>query len=180
MGPSSNIVGEIGARIADTLSAIDRTWNQINADQPLQRVFASQFMLRLYIDTLIQGAFIAVCALIAVSVACLGLFALSAYTTERRTKEIGIRKAMGAGTGAVLRLLIWQFSQPVLWANLLAWPLAFAVMNAWLHGFAYHVDQSPWVFLAAGASALVVAWATVFIHALRVARAKPVGALRYE
>ena len=133
-----------------------------------------------YADTLREAGLIVAAALVALFIAALGLFALSAYTTERRTKEIGIPKAMGAGTGAILRLLIWQFSQPVLWANLLAWPVAFLVMNWWLHGFAYHVDQSPWVFLAAGASALVVAWATVFIHALRVARAKPVGALRYE
>ena len=69
---------------------------------------------------------------------------------------------------------------PVLWANLIAWPAAYLVMNWWLQGFAYHVDLAPWTFVAAAAGALAVAWATVFIHALRVARAKPVGALRYE
>jgi len=91
-----------------------------------------------------------------------------------------IRKAMGASSADILRLLIWEFSQPVLWANLIAWPAVWLVMDWWLHGFAYHVDQAPWTFLAAGAGAILIAWATIFVHALRVARAKPVGALRYE
>jgi putative ABC transport system permease protein len=115
-----------------------------------------------------------------VSVACLGLFALSAYTAERRTKEIGVRKAMGAGSGDILKLLLWQFTRPVLIANLIAWPAAFFVMTWWLQGFAYRVDLAPWTFVAAGAAALLIAVATVFVHALRVSRAKPVGALRYE
>jgi putative ABC transport system permease protein len=168
------------ARIAETLPLIDRAWRQVSGGQPLQRFFADQFMLRLYIDTLIQGAFIAVCASIAVSIACLGLFALSAYTAERRTKEIGVRKAMGAGSGDILKLLLWQFARPVLIANLIAWPAAWFIMTWWLEGFAYRVDLAPWTFLLAGAVAVVIALATVFFHALRVARAKPVGALRYE
>ncbi|HEY1751305.1 MAG TPA: ABC transporter permease, partial [Caulobacteraceae bacterium] len=83
-------------RIAPTLATVDKVWGRISGGLPVQRYFADQFLLRLYIDEVIQGGFIAVCALIAISVACLGLFALSAYTAERRTKEIGVRKAMGA------------------------------------------------------------------------------------
>jgi putative ABC transport system permease protein len=169
-----------GARVAQTLPAIESAWKRVSGGQPLQEVFASQFMLRLYIDTLIQGAFIAVCALIAVSVACLGLFALSAYAAERRTKEIGVRKAMGASSGDILKLLLWQFLWPVLAANLIAWPIAFGVTNWWLQGFAYRIDQSLWTYLAAGAAAVVIALATVFFQGLRVSRAKPVSALRYE
>ncbi len=168
------------ARESQALPRIAQVWKDVSHGQPLQEVFASQFMLRLYLDTIIQGAFIAVCALIAVSVACLGLFALSAYTAERRTKEIGVRKAMGASSGDILKLLLWQFLWPVLAANLIAWPIAFLVMNWWLQGFAYRIDQSPWTFLAAGAAAVVIALATVFFQGLRVARAKPVLALRYE
>lgn len=168
------------AQMTATVPRIDKVWKDVSHGEPLVQFFASQFMLRLYIDTLIQGAFIAVCALIAVSVACLGLFALSAYTAERRTKEIGVRKAMGASSADILKLLLWQFLWPVLIANLIAWPLAFLVMNWWLQGFAYRVDQAPWTFLAAGGAAVVIALATVFIQALRVSRAKPVMALRYE
>jgi putative ABC transport system permease protein len=168
------------ALLAETLPAIDRVWDRTSGGLPVQRFFADQFLLRLYIDTLIQGAFIAVCALIAVSIACLGLFALSAYTAERRTKEIGVRKAMGASSGDILKLLLWQFSQPVLIACLVAWPIAWLAMNWWLQGFAYRVDLAPWTFLASGAAAVVIALATVLAHAWRVSRAKPVGALRYE
>ena len=117
---------------------------------------------------------------VALLIACLGLFALSAYTTERRTKEIGIRKAMGASSPDILRLLLWQFTKPVLWANLLALPVAWWLMNEWLKDFAYRVTLAPWTFMAAGAAAVLIAWGTVFAHALRVARARPVGALRYE
>ena len=175
-----NVKLDGGARRRRPSPRIDRIWKVIGQDQPLQQVYANQFMLRLYIDTIVQGAFIAVCALIAVSVACLGLFALSAYTAERRTKEIGVRKAMGASTGDILRLLLWQFLWPVLIANLIAWPIGFIVMNWWLQGFAYRVDQPPWTFLAAGGAAVVIALVTVFFQALRVSRAKPVAALRYE
>jgi putative ABC transport system permease protein len=136
--------------------------------------------MRLYIDTLTQGAVIVIAAIVALTIAALGLFGLSAYTTERRTKEIGVRKAMGASTTDILRLLMWQFTQPVLWANLIAWPVSFLILRWWLRGFAYHVDLAPWTFAAAAAGALLIAWATVFVHALRVARAKPVRALRYE
>ena len=169
-----------GRRIPESLVGIDRAWKRIEGDAPIQRTFVSLFTLRLYIDTLVQGALITIAAGIALSIAALGLFALSAYTTERRTKEIGVRKAMGADTGDILRLLIWQLVKPVLWANLVAWPIGFLALTAWLDGFAYHVDLAPWTFAAAAAIALLIAFGTVFVHALRVARAKPIGALRYE
>ncbi|HEX3364238.1 FtsX-like permease family protein [Phenylobacterium sp.] len=187
VGPRNDALNSVALSIkidpvhrAETVKAIDRLWTKISAGMPLQQYFADQFLLRLYIDNVIQGGFIAVCALIAVSIACLGLFALSAYTAERRTREIGIRKAMGASSSEILRLLLWQFAKPVLWANLLALPLAWLAMDYWLKGFAYHVDLAPWTFVAAAGTGIVIAWATVFFHALRVARARPVGALRYE
>ena len=127
-----------------------------------------------------QGVVLAVCAGLAIFIACIGLFALAAFTTERRTKEIGVRKAMGASTLDVVRLLLWQFAQPVLWANLIAWPAAWWVMNRWLQGFAYHVDLSPWYFLAGGGAAAMIAVLTVLGHCIAQARAKPVQALRYE
>ena len=169
-----------GRQIPETLAAIDRLWKRVGHGEPMLRVFVDLFTLRLYLDTIIQGATIAIAAVIALSIAALGLFALSAYSTERRTKEIGIRKAMGASSGEILRLLIWEFTKPVLWANMIAWPASWLIMNWWLKGFAYHVDLAAWTFAAAAAGALAIAWATVFVHALHVARAKPVGSLRYE
>jgi putative ABC transport system permease protein len=87
---------------------------------------------------------------------------------------------MGASTFDVVRLLLWQFTQPVLWANLIAWPLAWWAMRRWLDGFAYRVDLPFWLFLAAAAAAVLIAWLTVSIHSWLVARARPVLALRYE
>lgn len=169
-----------GDRIPETLAEIDRIWKRVGDGQPMLQMFADRFTLRLYIDTIIQGVTIALSAIIALSIAALGLFALSAYTAERRTKEIGVRKAMGASSGDILKLLLWQFTKPVLWANLIAWPVGFFLMDWWLKGFAYHVELNLWTFVGAGAGALAIAWATVFVHALKVSRAKPVGALRYE
>jgi putative ABC transport system permease protein len=188
VGPKTDMLNSVALNIklnaahpAETVKQINKVWAKMSGGMPLQQYFANQFLLiKNYIDNVIQGGFIAVCALIAVSIACLGLFALSAYTAERRTKEIGIRKAMGATSSDILRLLLWQFAKPVLWANVLALPLAWLAMDNWLKGFAYHVDQPPWTFVAAAGAGVVIAWATVFFHALRVARARPVGALRYE
>jgi putative ABC transport system permease protein len=117
---------------------------------------------------------------IAIFIACLGLFGLAAFTAERRTREIGIRKTFGARTRDIVRLLLWQFSIPVLIANLVAWPLAYLYLHHWLEGFAYRITLNPLYFIVAGATALLIAWGTVFMHALRVARANPVHALRYE
>jgi putative ABC transport system permease protein len=169
-----------GKRVPETLAAMDRVWKRVGEGRPMMRYFVDQFTMRLYLDTIIQGATVAIAGVIALVVAALGLFALSAYTTERRTKEIGVRKAMGASSGDILKLLLWQFTKPVLWANLIAWPAAWLVLNWWLSGFAYRVDVAPWTFAAAGAGAVVIALATVFVHARNVARARPVAALRYE
>lgn len=167
-------------QVPETLAAMDRVWKRVGEGRPMMRYFVDQFTMRLYVDTIIQGATVAIAGVIALVVAALGLFALSAYTTERRTKEIGVRKAMGAGSRDILQLLLWQFTKPVLWANLIAWPAAWLVLSWWLSGFAYRVAIAPWTFAAAGAGAVVIALATVFVHASNVARARPVAALRYE
>jgi putative ABC transport system permease protein len=169
-----------GANLPETLKAMDDAWRRTGHERVLGYVFESASVQALYHDVITQGAAIAVCAGLAVVIACLGLFALAAFVTERRTKEIGVRKAMGAGTVDVVRLLLWQFTQPVLWANLLAWPAAFWAMDWWLHGFAYRVDLPAWLFLAATAAAAAIAWITVSFQSWRAARAKPALALRYE
>jgi len=113
-------------------------------------------------------------------IAALGLLGLAVFTAERRTREIGLRKVMGASRWDILRFMGWQFARPVLWANLIGWPLAYLCMRRWLDGFAYHIDLSLIVFLAASAMALLIALLTVSGHALLVARTSPAEALRYE
>ncbi|MGZ8998106.1 MAG: ABC transporter permease, partial [Allosphingosinicella sp.] len=119
-------------------------------------------------------------ALLAVIVACLGLFGLAAFTAERRTKEIGIRKVLGARNRDILGLLAWQFSKPIIIANLIAWPVAWWAMRDWLNTFDARIDLGPTPFVLAGALALVVALGTIAGHAFKVARANPIHALRYE
>jgi putative ABC transport system permease protein len=119
-------------------------------------------------------------AILAVLIGCLGLFGLAAFTAERRTKEIGIRKVLGARTSDIVRLLVWQFSRPVLIANLVAWPVAWWLMRDWLNGFDMRVTLTPVPFVAAGVLALVIAAGTISAHAIRVAQASPIRALRYE
>jgi putative ABC transport system permease protein len=115
-----------------------------------------------------------------VAIGALGLLGLAVFTAERRTREIGLRKVMGASRWDILRFLGWQFARPVLLANLIAWPLAYFFMRHWLEGFAYHISLSPLVFIGASVLALVIALVTVSGHAALVARARPTEALRYE
>ena len=109
-----------------------------------------------------------------------GLFGLAAFTAERRTKEIGIRKVLGARTRDIVRLLAWQFSRPVIIANLIAWPVAWLVMKDWLNQFDARIDLGPAPFVVAGVLALAIAIGTIAGHAFKVARANPIHALRYE
>jgi putative ABC transport system permease protein len=169
-----------GREIPETLRGIDRAWRSTGHDRALPQRFESQVVQDLYKDVITQGIAIAICAGLAILIACLGLFALAAFTTERRIKEIGVRKAMGASSFDIVRLLLWQFTKPVLWANLIAWPIAFWAMDHWLHGFAYRVDLPAWLFVLAAAAAVLIAWATVSAHAWLAARSRPATALRYE
>ncbi|HEX4095727.1 MAG TPA: FtsX-like permease family protein, partial [Caulobacteraceae bacterium] len=178
---TQNIFVQIdGRRVPETLPLIDRLWRSTGHSRPIERGFEDQEMQSLYRDIVVQEVIIGACAGLAIVIACLGLFALAAFTAERRIKEIGVRKAMGASTLDVVKLLLWQFTKPVLWANLIAWPVAFWAADQWLHGFAYRVSLPPWLFLGASIAAVLIAWATVGGQAWLVARAKPATALRYE
>jgi putative ABC transport system permease protein len=169
-----------GDRIPETLNAIDSLWQRLGEPRPISRMFVDRVVQDDYADDIRQGQMFAGFACVALFIACLGLFGLSAFTAERRTKEIGIRKAMGADRGAMVRMLLWQFTRPVLWANLIAWPAGYLIMNRWLQGFAYRIELAWWMFVLAGGVAVSIAWLTVSVHAFSVARARPVEALRYE
>ena len=169
-----------GQQIPETLQAIDGAWRKAGADQPLTRFFVDEHIRNLYAAELKQAQVFALFAGVAVLLACLGLFGLSAFTTERRVREIGLRKAMGASSGEIMRLLLWQFAKPVLWSSLVAWPVVGWLMNRWLEGFAYRIDLEAWVFATATVFATVVALLTVAMHCHLVARARPAAALKAE
>jgi putative ABC transport system permease protein len=169
-----------GRTIPETVLALKDLWAKYDATHPFDGVFLSQYLNDLYADIERQSAIFSAFSGIAIAIAALGLLGLAISTAERRTKEIGLRKVLGAKRLDILQFLTWQFARPVLWANFLAWPCAYFVLQRWLEGFAYHIDQSPLLFILAGALALVIAFVTVASHALAVARARPVDALRYE
>ncbi len=168
--------GEAGA-VRDRVATV---WKRYAAQVPFDAKFADEIVARQYDADENRARTFAAFAGLAIIVACLGLYGLAAFTAERRTREIGIRKVLGAHDGDIVRLLVWQFSQPVLLANLIAWPVAWWLMRDWLDGFAKRIDLGPQWFLAAGALAAVIAAATIIGHALKVARASPAVALRYE
>ena len=171
-----------GGQITETLAAIDNLWAQLVPEVPIAREFVDERIASLYTREAERARMFAGFALFAVLVACLGLYGLASFAADRRTKEIGLRKIMGASVGDIVKMLLWQFSKPVLIANLIAWPVAFYFMSGWLDGFIYRLDLSvlPVMAAAAGLLALLVAWVTVAAHAARVARSSPIEALRYE
>jgi len=169
-----------GERIPETLAAIDALWRKTGGSGPLSRYFLEERIQNQYLSLLRQAQVFGISAAIAALLASLGLVGLSASLAQRRTREIGIRKALGAETYQIVLLLLWQFTRPILWGNLVAWTVAALVMRRWLEGFAYHVELDLRLFLAATALALVIALLTVTTQSLRLARAKPVAALHYE
>ncbi len=165
---------------AALMQRIGAAWKQVIPTVPFQAQFSDDAAAELYRDDQALGTMFAAFSLLAVVIGCLGLFGLAAFTAERRTKEIGIRKVLGAKTRDIVRLLVWQFSKPVLIANVIAWPLAYLAMRYWLTGFDDRIALTPLPFIAAGSIALLIAIVTVASHAIRIAAANPIHALRYE
>ncbi len=162
------------------VAEVEKVWRRIARTVPFEGKFVDERLRELYKADDARGQIFAVFALLAVVIGCLGLFGLAVFTAERRTKEIGVRKVLGARTRDIVGLLAWQFSKPVVIANLIAWPIAWYFMRDWLNGFDARIDLSPIYFLAAGAIALAIAIGTVSSHAIRIARTNPIHALRNE
>ena len=170
--------GEVPALV----QKIEAVWKEHFPLTPISHQFLTDMMDAQYAAEETQAQLFAAFSALAVVIACLGLYGLAAFTVEQRTKEIGIRKVLGASTLELVRLLVSQFSKPVLYANAIAWPLGWYFMSGWLESFEYRIDSSIILVVAfvAGLVALVVAWITVASRAVRVARTNPVHALRYE
>ncbi|MGF1607720.1 MAG: ABC transporter permease [Rhodothalassiaceae bacterium] len=162
------------------MAAVQTVWDRLFPDQERASEFLEEALRQVYDREQRQVLVIGVLAGLACIIATLGLYGLAAFAIERRRTEIAIRRVLGARGGAIVTLVSWQFSKPVLIANLIAWPIAFFVMRDWLSGFAYRIDLTPLPFLAAGAAALVLAWATVSAHALAAARTRPASVLRND
>ncbi len=169
-----------GGDLNNTLSFLRSVWAREAPAYPFDYYFVDDDFDRIHRADQQTGQVFAVFAGLALLAACLGLFGLASYAAEQRTKEVGIRKVLGASIPGVISLLAREFTIMVAAAVLLSWPIAYFTMNQWLEEFAYRTEISWWVFLLAGGLALVIALLTVSIQALRAARANPVEALRYE
>jgi putative ABC transport system permease protein len=179
-GFSQIAVRYAGVAPAAMRDAVEQVWRRQIPDVPFKASFADDLVRQQYEREAARGQLFAAFAILAVVIGCLGLFGLAVFTAARRTKEIGIRKVLGARTLDIVRLLVWQFSRPVLIANLIAWPVAWWLMRDWLNGFDTRIALGPTPFAVAGALTLGIALATVAGHAIRVARTNPINALRYE
>jgi putative ABC transport system permease protein len=169
-----------GNDLADTLEYIDAAWQEFEPDQPVTRRFLDQDFQALYENEERQARMLLAFSLLAVFIACLGLFGLATFAIEQRTKEIGIRKVMGGTVFDIVKLFLFEFGWLVLVASLIAWPVAYFAMSRWLETFAYRIDPGLLAYVGSTAIALIVAGLTVGGAALRAAVAKPIHALRYE
>jgi len=162
---------------------IDAVWKEMFPGLPVNRTFLDENIARQFQAEEIQGRLVAIFSGLAIFVACIGLFALSSFAVIRRTREIGLRKVMGASSARIMRLLLGQLSLPVMVANILAWPVGWYAMSEWLNTFNYRISLPGYFLTISGGTVLVtlvIAWATVAWHAWRVARSNPITALRYE
>jgi ABC-type antimicrobial peptide transport system permease subunit len=166
--------------LQETIARIENAWLGVNSVAPFEYRFLDETIAAQYGNERRLGRLFGYFAFLAVFISCLGLVGLASFLAELRTKEIGIRKALGAGLRDIVGMLSRDFTLWVLAANLIAWPVAWLVMRRWLQNFAYRTPITWWIFPAAGAIALVIAWATVSLQTLRAARSNPVDALRYE
>lgn len=167
---------------AEAIRHFEETWKKLVPSEPVFWEFLDDRFDALYRSEERQAQMFGVFSAFAIFVATLGLFGLASFTTERRTKEIGIRKVMGASVKDIVMLLTTDFTKLVLLANLIAWPVAYYFMNDWLNRFAYKAPfgEWAWLFVASAIAALAVAWLTIALQAGRAATARPVMALRYE
>ena len=166
--------------LTETLAAIEATRRRFLPNRSERFKFLDADMERLYRAERRQGQVTQIFSLLAIFVACLGLLGLVAFTAQQRTKEMGIRKTLGATATNIVALLLTGFVKLVLIATVLAWPVAYFVMDDWLQDFAYRTEMGPSTFLVSGLMALLITILTVGYRALKTASVDPVDALRYE
>jgi len=169
-----------GQNVSSALATIQDTWQKYNPDLPYQYTFLDENFSKLYASEQTQETIFMVFASIAIFIACLGLFGLSAFAISQRVKEIGVRKVLGANVPGIVALISKDFLKLVMIASFIAFPVAWYAMDKWLHGFAYRVNIHWWVFILAAIAALLIALLTVSFQAIKAAVANPVKSLRTE
>lgn len=166
--------------IAGTLSSMEESWKKINPDQPFDHFFLDEKIQQAYLNDRRFAKLIGGFTLLAIFISCLGLFGLAAFAAESRTKEIGVRKVLGASVGGIVTLLSKDFILLVLISLLIASPLSYYFMNGWLQDFHYQIDMPIWTFVIAGVLAIFVAFFTVSFQSVKAAMVNPVESLKSE
>ncbi|MCP4723493.1 MAG: FtsX-like permease family protein [bacterium] len=166
--------------IPGTLGSIEETITKFAPNFPFNYSFLDDRFQSLYVDDQRTGQLFRYFSIIAVFISCLGLFGMASYMLEQRTKEIGVRKVLGASVNSIMVLLSREFVLIIVLSNLIAWPLSSYFMNKWLQNFSYRVDINLFLFVLAGTSALLIAMLTISWQTLKAARKNPVTSLKYE
>ena len=162
------------------LSEINDVWHKYAGNQAFEYIFFDEDFEKAYAAEERTGVIVSVFSVLAILIACLGLLGLAAFTTEQRTKEVGIRKILGASVPGIVVLLLKDFAKWVLISNIIAWPIAYFALSKWLEDFAYRVNISFWTFVLASVIAILIAIFTVSYQSIKAAVANPVKSLRYE
>ena len=168
------------ADFQSTIREVERQWKSLYPGNPFMFFFLDDFFNQQYKDDRQFGRMFTVFSVIAVFIACLGLFSLSYFTAVQRTKEVGIRKVLGAGVLRIVVHLLWDFILLIILANLVAWPLTYMAISNWLDGYAFHIHITVWLFVVPGVVVTLIGVMTVSYHTSRVARTNPVDVLRLE
>ena len=163
-----------------SLRKVEELWKEMVTDQPFEYFFLEDELDEVYSGERRLGIIYSIFSILAIFIACLGLFGMASFTTEQKTKDIGIRKSMGATATSIVILLTREFNKWVLAANIIAWPLAFFLMKNWLENFAYRIDQGIYRFVLAAVLTLIIAILTVSFQSIRAAIKNPADSLRYE
>ena len=166
--------------LTETFSFIEKKWKELFPGKPLEYYYLDERIDMQYRIEEQTGRIFGTFTLIGIFIACLGLYGLAAFTAEQRTKEIGIRKVLGASVPGVVSLLSREFTKWVLIANIIAWPVAYFFMKKWLKGFAYRIDMGIGIFILSGFAALAISLLTIGFQTLKTGTANPVDSLRYE
>ncbi|MDH5386810.1 MAG: ABC transporter permease, partial [Candidatus Aminicenantes bacterium] len=167
-------------RVSDTLAFIEKKWKEIYPKYPFEYRFLDDVLQSLYRSEQSIGTVVTVFTVLALFISCLGIFGLSSYTAEQRTKEIGIRKVLGASVSSVVKQMSKEFVFLVMIANVIAWPLAYLLISQWLQRFAYRIAMGWLTFVLVGIMIFVLSLLTVSWQIIRAATANPVDSLRYE
>jgi len=166
--------------IPQTMAFLQDIWTEMRPGYPFSYYFIDENFDQLYRSEENLSRIFSYFAFLSIFIGCLGLFGLASYTAERRTREIAVRKVLGASAGGLVVLLSKEFSKWVLLANVIAWPVGYLVMSRWLQNFAYRSGISVWAFLLAGGLAWAIAFLTVCYQTIKASLADPVASLKYE